>query len=144
MKTKTFLAKLDHDRIVRAIGEAEKNTSGQIRIYIRHGAIDDPLAAARAQFQKLGMIATRERNAVLIFVAPRAQKFAVVGDEGIHQRCGDEFWQQLVDAMREDFRAENFTDALVHAIRQTGELLARYFPRAAGDGNQLPDEIEEG
>ena len=92
------------------------------------------------------MTATRERNGVLIFVAPRAQKFAVIGDEGIHQRCGDAFWQQLVavDAGTH-FQAENFTDAVVHAIDQTGELLsAQHFPRRPDDRNELPNTVEEG
>jgi uncharacterized membrane protein len=100
--------------------------------------------AAREQFEKLGMTATRERNGVLIFVAPRAQKFAVIGDTGIHERCGDAFWEQLVQRMREHFKAENFTDALVHAIHETGNLLSQHFPCGPDDRNELPNTIEEG
>ncbi len=144
MRTKSFLARLEHDRIVRAIAAAETKTSGEIRVFIQHGAMDDAVPAARAQFQKLGMTKTRERNGVLIFVAPRSQKFAVIGDEGIHGRCGDAFWEQLVDSMQERFRAENFTDALVEAIAQAGDLLTRYFPRTAADPNELPNQVEEG
>lgn len=144
MRTKHFLEKLEHARITEAIGEAEKKTSGEIRVYIKRGEIDDPVAAARAQFEKLKMTGTRERNAVLIFVAPRSQKFAVLGDEGIHQRCGDAFWEQLVQAMQQHFKAENFTDALIDAIRQTGDLLAAHFPRRDDDRNELPDTVEEG
>jgi uncharacterized membrane protein len=144
MRTKNFIAKLDHERIVRAIGAAERQTSGEIRVFIQHGEVADPIVAARARFEKLGMTATRERNSVLIFVAPRSQKFAVIGDSGIHQNCGDEFWQQLVGAMQQHFRVENFTDAVVQAIDQTGELLSRHFPRRSDDRNELPDEVEEG
>jgi len=90
------------------------------------------------------MTGTRERNAVLIFVAPRAQKFAVIGDLGIHERCGEEFWQKIVGAMREHLRAENFTNAIVHAIEQTGAALEQHFPRQPGDRNELPDAVEEG
>jgi uncharacterized membrane protein len=144
MRTKEFIAKLETDRIVRAIATAEANTSGEIRVFIQRGVVDDPVPAARAQFQKLGMTATRERNGVLIFVAPRSQKFAVIGDEGIHQRCGDVFWQQLVASMQVHFKAENFTDAVVHAIDQTGELLSAQFPRRPDDRNELPNAVEEG
>lgn len=143
MRTKEFLARLDHDRIVRAIAAAEAQTSGEIRVFLQRGEIADPMAAARAQFEKLGMTRTRERNGVLIFVAPRAQKFAVIGDEGVHAKCGDAFWQGLIDAMQSHFKAENFTDAMVHAVEQTGELLARHFPRTVDDRNELPDAIEE-
>jgi uncharacterized membrane protein len=80
----------------------------------------------------------------LILVAPRPQKFAVVGDEGVHQNCGAEFWQQMVEKMREHFRREEFTDALVEAIETAGELLARCFPRKDDDRNELPDAPVEG
>jgi uncharacterized membrane protein len=144
MRTKMFLDKLDHDRIAKAIAQAEQQTSGEVRVYVQRGEVEDPVAAAQTQFEKLGMTATRERNGVLVFVAPRSQRFAVIGDEGIHQRCGDGFWQHLVDAMALHFRAENFTDAVVHAIERTGALLAEHFPRRPDDRNELPDAVEEG
>ena len=129
MRTKEFLSKLKHDRIVRAIQEAESKTSGQIRVYIQRGKLNaDPLLAAQKKFHKLGMHRTAERNAVLVFVAPRAHKFALVGDKAIHERCGDAYWQRVIEAMRTHFKAENFTDALIHAIQQTGKLLAQHFP----------------
>ncbi len=141
MQTREFLDRLDHDRIVAAIKEAEAKTSGEIRIFIHRGELkDDVMGHAQRKFQTLGMHKTRERNAVLIFVAPRAQKFAVIGDEGVHAKCGSAFWQQLVDAMREHFKETNFTEALVHGISETGALLAAHFPRRADDRNELPDE----
>jgi uncharacterized membrane protein len=143
MRTKHFVEKIEHKRIVHAIAAAETKTSGEIRVFIQHGAMDDAVAAARAKFQKLGMTATRERNGVLIFVAPRSQKFAVIGDEGIHQRCGDAFWQQLVASMQTHFKAGNFTDAVIHAIDRTGALLAEHFPREPGDRDELPNAVEE-
>src|SRR5262245_4882751 len=111
MRTKEFLGKLEHARIVKAIADAESKTSGEIRVFIQRGELRDAYDAARKRFEKLGMTKTQERNAVLIFVAPRAQKFAVIGDVGIHQRCSEEFWETIVGAMREHFRAENFTNA---------------------------------
>jgi uncharacterized membrane protein len=145
MRTKDFLDKLDHDRIVGAIKAAEAKTSGQVRVYVQRGELEgDALDYAQKRFQKLGMQATDERNAILIFVAPRARKFAVIGDEGVHQKCGDEFWRQLVEKMGAHFRDENFTNALVEAIQEAGELLARHFPKKGSAPNELPDEIIEG
>ena len=143
MRTKDFLGKLAHDRIIRAIAAAEAKTSGEIRVYIRRGEVGDAVAAAREEFERLGMTATRDRNGVLIFVAPRSQTFAVVGDTGIHERCGGGYWQELVEKMRLDFRAENFTDAILQAIARTGKLLAEHFPRRPDDRNELPDTVEE-
>jgi uncharacterized membrane protein len=145
MRTKEFLSRLDHDRIVGAIRGAEAQTSGQIRVYIQRGKLEgDPVIAAQEKFQKMGMEATRERNSVLIFVVPRARKFAVIGDEGVHQKCGDQFWQQLVERMRVHFQSDNFTDALVEAIEEAGKLLAQHFPKSSTPRNELSDDIIEG
>ena len=145
MRTHKFLSHLDHERIVSAIKQVEAKTSGEVRVYIQRGKFEEEaLPRAQKKFLELGMQKTRERNAVLIFVAPREQKFAVIGDEGIHQKCGEQFWQELVEKMRKHFQHEEFTDALVEAIESTGQLLARYFPKSSDAGNELPDEIVEG
>jgi len=127
MRTREFLSKLEHDRIVQAIREAESKTSAQIRVYIQRGKLNgNPLIAAQKKFQRLGMHKARQRNGVLIFVAPRARKFAVVGDQATHERCGELYWQRVVDLMREHFRNERFSDALVDAIRDIGSVLATH------------------
>jgi uncharacterized membrane protein len=86
---------------------------------------------------------TRERNAVLIFVAPRAHKLAVVGDKAIHEKCGDEFWQRIVEGIRTNFQTEKFSDALVEAVKEIGSVLARDFPKTRQDTNELPDDVVE-
>ena len=145
MRTREFLSKLEHERIIDAIREAESNSSGEIRVYIQRGKLtNDPLGVAQTKFQQLGMYKTRERNAVLILVAPRAHKFAVVGDKAIHEKCGEEFWQRVVDRMQMHFRSERFSRALVEGIEEIGKLLAAHFPRTSTPSNELPDEIIEG
>jgi uncharacterized membrane protein len=130
MRTKEFLSKLEHEEIVQAIRDAELKSSGQIRVFIQRGKLDvDPLVAAQKRFQRLGLHKNSRHNDVLIFVAPRAHKFAIVGDEAIHQKCGDELWQRLVEKMREHFRNEKFNHALIDAIREIGEVLASHFPK---------------
>jgi uncharacterized membrane protein len=144
MRTKEFLSKLEHDRIVQAIRDAESKTSGQIRVYIQRGKLEvDPLIPAQKRFHRLGMHKTPERNAILILVAPRAHKFAVIGDKAIHEKCGEVFWQRLVEKMREHFRSERFSDALVEAIDEAGKALAAHFPKRS-TSTQLPDAIAEG
>ena len=145
MRTKEFLSKLEHDRIVLAIRDAESKTSAEIRIFIQRGKLEgDPLLAAQKKFHHLKMHRTAERNGVLIFVVPRAHKFAVLGDRGIHERCGAALWQRLIEQMREHFRNERFTDALVEAIEQVGDSLAEHFPRGSGSSDQLPNDVVEG
>jgi uncharacterized membrane protein len=144
MRTKEFLSKLEHNRIVEAIRDAESKTSGEIRVYVQRGKLNaDPLIVAQQKFQRLHMHKTRDRNAVLIFVAPRAHKFAVLGDKAIHEKCGEEFWRRIVDEMRTHFQNEKFGHALMEAINEIGSVLATHFPKTPANTNQLPDEIAE-
>jgi uncharacterized membrane protein len=144
MRTREFLGKLEHERIVRAIRDVESNTSGEIRVFIQRGKLTaDPLPVAQKKFQQLGMHKTRERNGVLIFVAPRAHKFAVVGDQAVHEKCGEQFWQRIVERMRTHFQREKFSSALTDAIEDVGKLLAAHFPKSTANANELPDDVIE-
>jgi uncharacterized membrane protein len=91
------------------------------------------------------MTATRERNGVLIYVAPASRKLAIVGDLGIHERCGAGFWRETAAAMEADFREGRFTEGIVAGVARAGLALATHFPRAAQppDVNELPDEVSE-
>jgi uncharacterized membrane protein len=130
MRTKEFVSKLEHDAIVKAIRDAESKTSGEIRVFIQRGELkDDPVVAAQRRFHRLGLHKNVQRNAVLVFVAPRAHKFAILGDKAIHQKCGDELWQRLVERMSEHFRNEKFSHALIEAIHEIGDALAAHFPK---------------
>ncbi len=141
MKTRRFLDQLRHEDLIKAICDAEKKTSGEIRVFISHKPVEAPVTAAQAHFLDLGMNKTRERNAVLIFVAPRTHKFAIIGDVAVHARCGDAFWQQLAAEMTAHFKDSHFNRGLLHAIRKAGDLLAEHFPRRPDDTNELSDEI---
>ncbi|MEY4483093.1 MAG: hypothetical protein RL693_545 [Verrucomicrobiota bacterium] len=127
--------------MVQAIAEAEARTSGEIRVFVTHLKCADPILAAREHFEKLGMNQTRHRNGVLIFLAPRTRNFAVIGDEGVHEKCGDDFWIDVAAHMSTELRASRFTDALVQAVEKTGELLARHFPPDTDNRNELSDRV---
>jgi uncharacterized membrane protein len=129
MHPKKLIKQLPHDALVAAIREAEKKTSGVIRVLISHKSVADPVATAQQEFVRLGMTKSPQKNGVLIFVAPRTHKFAVIGDTGVHEKCGDEFWQELAKAMTDYFRKSEFTKGIIHGVRKAGELLANHFPR---------------
>jgi uncharacterized membrane protein len=110
-------------------------------VFVSHKHVDDPVEAAKHHFHKLGMHKTALRHSVLIFVAPRSQKFAILGDEAIHARCGEPFWQEVTQAMTGYFKQSQFTEAIEHGIAQAGQLLTRHFPRGSGDVNQSSDTV---
>lgn len=145
MKVKAFLGALDHERIVAAIREAESRSRGEVRVHVDRGEVKDAQQAAAAAFERLGMTATRERNGVLLFVAPRSQRFAILGDQGIHAKSGDAVWTAIAAAVAEAFRAGRFADGIVEAVRRVGDELERHFPRQAGraDVDELPNEVSQ-
>jgi uncharacterized membrane protein len=143
LRQEAFLAAIDEERIVDAIRQAESRSRGEVRVHVAEGVVSDPRRAAEQDFERLGMSATAERNGVLILVAPESQSFAVVGDQGIHERCPEGFWDEIALALREDFRSARFTEGIVTAITRVGDVLQRHFPRRPGeeDRNELPDAV---
>jgi uncharacterized membrane protein len=146
MKPDAFVKALDDERIVAAIQEVEARSRGEIRVHVAEGPVDDARAAAQADFERLGMTETAERNGVLILVAPESQAFAVVGDRGLDERCDEGFWATVAEAMGEDLQAGRFTEGILTAVERVGSVLARHFPRRPGDvdQNELPDAISRG
>lgn len=135
--------KIEHERIVAAIAAAEQRTSGEIRVVVSQQKTEEPVLAAQKQFERLGMTQTAARNGVLIFVAPASHTFAVIGDQGVHEKCGEAFWREPTAAMTERFKRGEFTAALVLAIERAGALLSVHFPRRADDRDELPNRVEE-
>ncbi len=142
MKQAEFVQQLEHKKIVAAIRAAEQKTSGEIRVFISRKKITDAVGTAQSEFNRLGMTKTERRNAVLIFVAPASQKFAIIGDTGVHEKCGQKFWEVLATEMTGHFEQNDFSAGIITGIQQAGELLALHFPAQPDDKNELPDKIE--
>lgn len=143
-----FQAKLpiDTTQIENAILNAERQTSAEIRVVVERKAKkikaeNVALARAQALFDELQMAETSERNGVLIYLAFKPHYVAIVGDEGIHQKVGDEFWQSIYQIMKTHCQAKHYTQALCEAIEQAGLELARYFPITDNDIDELPNEV---
>jgi uncharacterized membrane protein len=141
MKTKEFLDALDHEAIAKAIGEAEKRTSGEIRVFVTEHEVKDAVAAAQEQFLRLGMAKTELRNGVLLYFAPRSRAFAVIGDKAIHERCGQSLWEEVTVKMTPLLKADEFTKAIIAGVERLGMVLAKEFPWKAGDRNELPNTV---
>jgi uncharacterized membrane protein len=139
----SVFSKFDSDRIVAAIAAAEKKTSGEIRVHVTRRVPRNLEERAMARFHKLGMTRTAERNGVLIYIAPRARKFRILGDTAIHEKCGDDFWKETAAGMEQLFRKGELTEGVVGAVTSVGEVLARHFPRREKDRDELPNQIDE-
>jgi uncharacterized membrane protein len=136
---------IDVERVKAAIAEAERATSGEVRVSVAHFFWGSVRRAAESAFARLGMAATKDRNGVLFFIVPARKKFVVLGDEGIHAKVGQEFWDRVAGLMSGRFRKGEFTEGLVEAIGEAGRQLAAYFPcDLATDVNELTDDVDFG
>lgn len=133
----------DEDRVLikAMIGEAEKMTSGEIRVYIDDDCKEDVMDKAAFVFEELKMHQTDQRNGVLIYLALNDHKFAIIGDAGIHAKVGNDFWSRIKGEMAKLLSESRYRDALVYGIREAGEQLQHYFPYQRDDKNELPDDI---
>ncbi len=142
-KQQKFFSAEEETKIVDAIRDAEKQTSGEVRLFVESKCrFVDPLDRAAEIFLHLKMNETESRNAVLIYVATLHQQLAVFADEGIFNKAGQQFWNNAVHAMLSEFKKENYAEGLIEIIYKTGQLLKTHFPyNAATDKNELPDDI---
>jgi len=139
----TSFSRFDSDRIVGAIAAAEAKSSAEIRVHVTRRVPKDLEQRALHRFHKLGMAKTSNRNGVLVYIAPRARRFRILGDVAIHERCGDEYWKAVAAVMEGHFRKGEFTEGVVRGVERLGEELAKHFPRKATDRNELPNEVDQ-
>ncbi|MFT3680880.1 MAG: TPM domain-containing protein [Ferruginibacter sp.] len=142
-KPRQFFSAEDNTQIVQAIRQAEKQTSGEIRIFVEgKNPFVDPLDRAKEIFFKLKMEHTEHRNAVLLYIAMDHHELALFADEGIYEKTGADYWNNAVRSMIAGFSKENLSNSIEHCVLQIGQTLKEKFPyEATTDKNELPDDI---
>lgn len=141
MRPDNFLTAQQQEAVIDAVRLAEKGTSGEIRVHIDSLCKGDPVKRAEEVFVKLGMHRTQLRNGVLIYLACESRTFAIIGDKGINDCVPENFWQDVIVIMTEDFKNGYYAEGLAKAVRMAGEKLKTYFPYQEDDINEQPDEI---
>lgn len=138
-----FIKKIDAARIKQAIQAAEKSTSGEIRVSVAPFFWGKVRPVAETAFVRLGMANAKMRNGILFFIVPSRRKFIILGDKGIHEKVGQEFWEHLASAMSKEFKKGQFLDGLLIGIEEVGKHLAVHFPfNPMTDKNELADDID--
>jgi uncharacterized membrane protein len=135
-----FFSKDELHRIGEAIAAVEEKTSAEVRVRIERKCDGEALARARDLINELGMTKTKEHTGVLIYIALEDHRFAIFGDEGIHKVMGDEGWAALSNQLAEYFRKGQFCEGLVNTIYKIGEMLAKPFPPAVANVDELTNE----
>ena len=142
-KASSFFTYEERQSIVDAVRTAERRTNGEIRVFVeKHCPYMDAIDRAALVFFKLQMQKTEDRNAVLLYVAVKDRQLAVFGDEGIHNRVGNEYWNKEVQQMIQSFNRENYGEGIRQCVVDIGEALHTHFPFDNDtDKNELPDDI---
>lgn len=141
---KTFFSEQEQQQIIDAIALAEARTNGEIRLHIEAYCKDDAYKRAQAVFEQLNMHATEMRNGVLIYVAYEDHKLAILGDKGIYEKTGADFWVAEKDLLISYFKKDAYADGLSKAIVDVGEKLAIFFPKTDNNPNELSNDISFG
>lgn len=143
-RVEQFLSDAEEQEIVQAILEAEKNTSGEIRVHIESHTPLAHFERAKEVFHILKMDNTKDANGVLIYVAVTDKKFVIYGDKGIDAVVSKNFWDSTRDVIQAHFKEENFKQGIIDGVMSTGKQLERHFPWNHGDINELSDEVSKG
>ncbi len=133
-------------KISDTIGEAERRTSGEIRVSIRKRRSwgERKLTLhnfALKNFHELGMQKTREHNGVLLFFSVSERSFQIIADEGIHKKVNDGYWDSLAASLTAHLKEKRFCEGICEIVKEIGKKLAEEFPRQAGDTNELPNDV---
>lgn len=140
-----FFTEEEQQYIIEAIQEAEKQTSGEVKVHIEKKCpLPDVMERAKEVFLFLNLHQTAERNGVLFYLAYEDRKFAVLGDKGIDEKVNPDFWNSTKELLRNHFRAGEFKEGLSRGIQEAGLQLKKHFPYQSGDINELPDDISFG
>jgi uncharacterized membrane protein len=138
---KHFFSPEQQKVLIEAIREAERNTSGEIRIHVIRSSGEDLFHKGQKLFEKLGMTRTRDRNGILFLLELSHRRFAILGDRGIHSKVPGEFWEEIRQELWNHFHEGRFVEGLCAGIARCGEKLKAFYPRQDNDRNELSDEI---
>ena len=136
-----FLTDQQMASLVEAIQTAEDHSTGEIRIHIDSNTEGNNAEIAFEVFRRLCKDQTVEKNAVLFHVNFEQKYLTIIGDEGIHAKVNQTFWDQMHDQITTQFSKGNFHDGLKNAVLETGLELKKYFPIKGVDPNELSNEI---
>ena len=139
-----YFSESDLERIEKAVSDAEKNTSGEIKVVIRmdfdkefSGDID---RQALHDFDAHGLANTRDKTGVLVLMVLSAKQFKILADKGIYEKAGKWYFEEIALAAGIMFMTGRFADGLVEAVAEIGRKLAFHFPRKSDDTDELPNK----
>jgi len=105
---------------------------------IREQAVD---RGARLAFLEHGLVETRDRTGILIYISLLEHRVEVLADRGIDRVVEPGTWDGVVDTILQGIAESRAEEGLVEAIRMCGDLLSAAFPPRPDDTNELPNRL---
>ncbi|GAB4149576.1 MAG: TPM domain-containing protein [Ignavibacteriales bacterium] len=133
--------------ISNKIKDAEKKTSGEIRVSIKEKRklieYNKPIRKlAEKEFVKMGMQNTRDKTGILLYILLSERQFYILADEGINSKVEQSTWDKIRDEIQFDFKDGKFTEGIVSCIDKVATILAEFFPIKIDDTNELSNKVE--
>jgi uncharacterized membrane protein len=132
--------------IEMAIRESESHHSGELRFAIENSLSTRQIRAGLSSrqralevFSNLRVWDTEENSGVLIYLLLAERTVHIIADRGINKRVAQSEWDEIVQAMQQEFKQGEFQRGSLLGIERITALLAQHFPATADNPNELPD-----
>lgn len=122
------MTRQEQEEIGNAIAQAQVGTTGRIAVRVLNEAnVDDAFERAKQEFFEIGLQRHEHANGALILVAPKARRFAIIGDRALHEKVGAAFWDEVVKESQPFFARGDTQAGILYGIARIGEALRTHF-----------------
>jgi putative membrane protein len=111
------------------------------RLIPKHRSADAVHGRCLAAFTGHGLHYTKAHTGILILASLLERRVVVLADKGINEKIDPGTWEEVVKMITNGLRSGDACEGFCKAIERCGEILARHFPRGAGDLDELPDKL---
>lgn len=137
-----FFSKKEKEKILKAIHDAEKTSSLEIRVHVGMNRKGSNLEQdARDLFLKLGIQKTKRRTGILIYLCTTRKEFCVIADEGVQSKVDCALWSQLTCDAENQFKGNCFAAGIEQIVKRLVAVTQKDLPRDPNDKNELIDNI---
>lgn len=131
----------DETELLRAVANAERGNRGEVRLHLEARCVGEPLARARALYERLGMRATKDDTGVLLYVATASRVCAVYSGAGVVAKPPEGFWKGVTDAVAQGFGGGQPVKGLRDGLQRIGDMLRAQVPGDDVAGDELPNTL---
>ncbi len=99
---------------------------------------------AMESFLTNGVVETKDRNGVQLFISVLEHKVMINVDNGLHQKLGphaNDKWQHILKDLLEHLKRGQASQGICSAIKEMGAVLNEHYPADRSTLNELPNKL---